>query len=85
MASKAYEIFECLDIEQKRKLINFVFSNLQLRGVSLKYDLNPPFDLMIYYTTYSEWLGLLNTLRTQKFEFVFNKAEFVSLSNSISY
>ena len=62
------------------------FSNLQLRGASLKYDLTPPFfDLMIDCTSYSEWLGLLETLRSQKFEFVFNKAEFVSLSNSISY
>ncbi|HSG31969.1 MAG TPA: recombinase family protein [Thermodesulfobacteriota bacterium] len=57
LASKAYEIFESSNIEQKRKLINYVFSNLQLRGVTLEYHLKKPFDLMVDCTTYSEWLG----------------------------
>jgi len=61
LASKAYEIFESSNIEQKRKLINYVFSNLQLRGVTLEYHLTKPFDLMVDCTTYSEWLGFLNS------------------------
>jgi len=60
LASKAYDIFESSNIEQKRKLINYVFSNFQLRGVSLEYDLKKPFDLMVDCTTYSEWLVLIN-------------------------
>jgi len=57
LASKAYEIFESSNIEQKRKLINYVFSNLQLEGATLRYSLKKPFDLMVDCTTQSEWLG----------------------------
>ena len=47
IASKAYELCESSNIEQKRKLINFVFSNLELEGVTLRYSLKKPFDLMV--------------------------------------
>lgn len=57
LASKAYEIFESSNIDQKRKLINFVFSNLRLNGPNVEYDLKKPFDLMVNCHTHSEWLG----------------------------
>ena len=56
IASKAYELFESSNIEQKRKLINFVFSNLKLEGETLLYSLKKPFDLMVDCTTYTDWL-----------------------------
>ena len=58
------ELFESSKIEQKRKLINYVFSNLELEGTTLRYNLRQPFDLMVDCSTRSEWLGLLYTLRT---------------------
>lgn len=57
IASKAYELFESSKIEQKRKLINYVFSNLELEGATLRYSLKKPFDLMVDCHTYKEWLG----------------------------
>ena len=57
IASIAYELFESSKIEQKRKLINYVFSNLELDGVTLRYSLRKPFDLMVDCSTRSEWLG----------------------------
>jgi len=51
IASKAYELFESSNIKQKRKLINYVFSNFELEGVTLRYSLNNPFDLMLDCTT----------------------------------
>jgi site-specific DNA recombinase len=56
IASKAYELFESSNIEQKRKLINYVFSNLELEGATLRYSLKKPFDLMVDCTTYNDWL-----------------------------
>ena len=56
IASKAYELFESSNIEHKRKLINYVFSNLELEGVTLRYSLKKPFDLMVDCTTYNDWL-----------------------------
>ena len=47
LLSKAYELFECSKTDQKRRLINFVFSNLKLNGEKLEYTLRKPFDLMV--------------------------------------
>jgi site-specific DNA recombinase len=57
IASMAYELFESSKIEQKRKLINYVFSNLELEGVTFRYSLRKPFDLMVDCSTRSDWLG----------------------------
>jgi site-specific DNA recombinase len=57
LASRAGELFECSKIEQKRQLIAFAFSNLQLRGKKLEFSLRSPFDLMVNRTDYSSWLG----------------------------
>ena len=64
IASMAYELFESSKIVKKRKLINYVFSNLELEGVTLRYSLKKPFDLMVDCTTYNDWLGIVDTLRT---------------------
>ena len=57
LASRAAEIFERSKIEQRRQLIAFVFSNLQLRGKKLEYSMRSPFDLMVNRATYTSWLG----------------------------
>ena len=77
IASKAYEIFESSNIDQKRKLINYVFSNLRLNGLTLEYDLKKPFDQMVDCQTHSEWLGLLYTLRTPTYY------KYLSIDNTI--
>ena len=57
VASKAADIFERSNFEEKRQLIAFVFSNLRLRGKKLEYSLRSPFDLMVNRADYPEWLG----------------------------
>jgi len=52
VASRAAEIFKRSNIEQKRELIAFVFSNLRLSGKKLNFSLRSPFDLMVNRTTY---------------------------------
>ena len=47
LASRAYELFEFSKVEQKRKLINFVLSNLKLKGKTLEFELRKPFDVFI--------------------------------------
>ena len=47
LASRAAELFERSKTDQKRQLIAFVFSNLQLRGKKLEFSLRSPFDLMV--------------------------------------
>jgi hypothetical protein len=64
LASRAAELFERSKTEQKRQLLAFVFSNLQLRGKKLEFSMRSPFDLMVNRASYSSWLAFLNTVRT---------------------
>jgi hypothetical protein len=57
IASRAAELFERSEIQQKRQLIAFVFSNLRLTGKKLDFSLRSPFDLMVNRRTYASWLG----------------------------
>jgi len=60
ICSRAYELFEISKVEQKRQLINFVLSNLQLRGKTLEFELKKPFDVLVNIQNCknrSEWLG----------------------------
>ena len=56
LASHAYEIFESSTNEEKRELIGYVFSNLQLEGAKLRYTLSSPFDLFVDLDSYQKWL-----------------------------
>ena len=68
IASRAADIFERSNIEQKRQLIAFVFSNLHLRGKKLEFALRSPFDLMVNRPDYASWLAFLDTVRTERFD-----------------
>jgi site-specific DNA recombinase len=61
LASRAAELFERSKTEQKRQLIAFVFSNLQLRGKKLEFSLRSPFDLMVDRRSYTSWLPLMDS------------------------
>ncbi len=47
VVSNAGKIFKSSKIEQKRKIIGFVFSNLYLDGQEVHYKLNRPFDKLV--------------------------------------
>ena len=55
LLSQAYELFECSKTDQKRRLINFVFSNLKLNGEKLEYTLRKPFDLLVNLEECPSW------------------------------
>ncbi len=63
VASQASRLFERSKTEQKRELIAFVFSNLQLRGQKLEFSLRSPFDLMVNRRSYTEWLAGMDGTR----------------------
>lgn len=56
LANRASELFESSKMAEKRELINFVFSNLALRGKNLEYSLRKPFDMMVNFGNREEWL-----------------------------
>lgn len=57
LASKAAEIFDRSTTEEKRQLIGYVFSNLELEGAKLRYSLKKPFNLFVDLASCQEWQG----------------------------
>lgn len=58
LASRAYDLFESSEIEQKRQLINFVVPNFAVRGKNLEYSIRKPFDQMAHLGKSKEWLRM---------------------------
>ena len=68
LASRAYQLFESSKVEQKRQLINFLLSNLKLRGKTLEFELKKPFDVLVNLQNCknrSNWLAIANKVRTR--------------------
>lgn len=47
IAAEAHDLFKSSTIPEKRRLINFLFANLELKGTTLCYSLRKPFDSML--------------------------------------
>jgi len=47
LASRARELFESSEVDEKRQLLNFVFQNLVLDGEKLAHTLREPFSLIM--------------------------------------
>ncbi len=58
LMSDAYDLFMGSTTEQKRRLINFMFANLELKGTTLCYKMKKPFDLFLECTSEEEWCAL---------------------------
>jgi site-specific DNA recombinase len=65
LASETYKTFHGSEISQKRKMIKFVFQNLELNGKKLETFLCFPFDIFEKTTTRTEWRGVVNNFRTK--------------------
>ena len=71
ICSRAPELFESSKVEQKRQLINFLLSNLELRGKILEFELKKPFDVLINLQNCenrSVWLGREDSNRNYNFK-----------------
>lgn len=64
LSRAAPKLFEEADIEQKRSLINIVFSNLRLDGDLLRYEIEKPFDTIIDCTKGLSWLTTVEEVIT---------------------
>jgi DNA invertase Pin-like site-specific DNA recombinase len=62
--SEIIPLFEGSTIGDKRKILNFLFANLQLKGTSLCYSFNYPFDELVKCDTFEKWRPLVDSLRT---------------------
>ena len=65
LCSRAPELFESSKVEQKRKLINFLLSNLRLKGKTLEFELRKPFDVLVNLDYRSNWLATVDDVKTK--------------------
>jgi site-specific DNA recombinase len=65
ICSRAPELFESSKVEQKRQFINFLLSNLNLRGKTLEFGLKKPFDVLVNLDYRSNWLAIADEVRTR--------------------
>ncbi len=61
VVSKAAELFKSSKVEQKRKIISLVLSNLWLDGQEVRYELHKPFDKIVKLTGCKEWWAVLDS------------------------
>lgn len=66
LCSRAVELFESewTTIEQKRYLIDTLFSNMTLVGEKLDFTLKQPFDSLVKISKTGVWCGIADTLQT---------------------
>jgi site-specific DNA recombinase len=58
VVSKAADLFKSSKVEQKRKILKFVFSNLYLEGENISYELNKPFNKLVTMASCQDWWSI---------------------------
>ena len=56
LASRAYELFESSEVQEKRQLLKLTLQNLKLEGSLVRYDLLKPFDKIALFASRQQWL-----------------------------
>ncbi len=56
LASRAKELFESSEPQEKRQLLKMTLQNLRLKGRTVRYDWINPFGKIAYYASRSAWL-----------------------------
>lgn len=57
LASRAHELFESSEVDQRRELIKLVLSNLRVEDEKVLYDAQKPFDLILNANACKQWRG----------------------------
>ena len=69
ITSKAREIFESSEVDEKRQLIKLLLQNLRLSGKNIVYDVQKPFDMILKAGDGLLWCPLANAFRTGNIDF----------------
>ena len=66
LASRAHELFTRSKVDQKRRLLQSLLSNLTLSGKNLSISLQEPYNLIFEHASRSLWLPVVNLFRTSR-------------------
>jgi hypothetical protein len=77
LASRAHELFTRSKVDQKRRLLQSLLSNLTLSGKKLSITLQEPYNFIFEHASRSLWLPLVKEVRTCVYNdkpYIFRKA-----------
>lgn len=66
IASKSYEIFKSSELDEKRRIINILFPNLEMNQEKLVFTIRKPLDTLLNLGESPLWLPLISIFRTEK-------------------
>ena len=75
LASKAGELFESSEPDEKREILKLLLRNCTLDGTSVCYDLKKPFDTLLNVGSRHIWLGTEDIFRHKRLDLDFSLAE----------
>ena len=64
LSSRAWELFESSELEEKQQLLNFLLQNSYLQGKNALFELKNPFSGILEYAKSGSLLRTLNEIRT---------------------
>jgi hypothetical protein len=64
LASRAWELFESSEAQEKTQLLNFILQNFSLKGKNLSFEAKIPFSGILQYDMYTSGLAWQDSFRT---------------------
>lgn len=59
LSSRAYDLFKSSEVEERRKLIKLVLSNLEVEGKKIRFEAQKPFNQILNYADRQAWLPFI--------------------------
>jgi len=56
IANKAYDLFKCSEMEEKRQLMRLVLSNTRIEGRKVLFEAQKPFNMILDFADRQAWL-----------------------------
>ena len=56
IANKAYDLFKCSEMEEKRQLMKLVLSNTRIEGRKVRFEAQKPFNTILDFADRQAWL-----------------------------
>lgn len=75
IASRAPELFESSEQDEKRELLKLLLQNCTLDGRIVHYDLKKPFDSIFVFGSRQNWLPLVDVFRNREVDLSFVKVD----------
>jgi hypothetical protein len=72
LTSRASDLFVRSNIDERRRFLKLIYSNLSLDGRLVRYNYLKPFEILAKYASHSSVLPLVNAFKNREIEFGFS-------------